>query len=221
MVETVPKVRYLREFEQQTGSAVTVLVPPSGPPFIDETLELLGWPASRVVRATDQMYRAQNLIVPSFPQRTPADFEWIQGEILDAVSTERESVEREGRRSNVYVSRANAVERRVTNEREVIDVLSDYGFERYYLENRSLVENVRLFNRAEVVVGPHGAGLTDIIFAENCTLIELFGEKVKEPYELLAGAVGADYEPVYCRADSADIVVDVEKLEAKVAEVVE
>jgi capsular polysaccharide biosynthesis protein len=133
------------------------------------------------------------------------------------VSSESEPIEG----NNVYVSRSGAVERRVLNENEVMNVLSEYGFERYCLENQSLSENVQLFSQADLVVGPHGAGLTDIIFANDCTLLELFGEKVKQPYELLAETLGVNYEPMYCQADSADVVVDTEQLELRVSQLVE
>jgi len=146
------------------------------------------------------------------PSDTLQTSEWIQQEILEAVSSESEPIEG----NNVYVSRSGAVERRVLNENEVMNVLSEYGFERYCLENQSLSENVQLFSQADLVVGPHGAGLTDIIFANDCTLLELFGEKVKQPYELLAETLGVNYEPMYCQADSADVVVDTEQLELRV-----
>jgi capsular polysaccharide biosynthesis protein len=170
-----------------------------------------------VVHATEPAYTVRNLVVPSYPERHTSDFTWIRDEILDAVSGESVSNDE----NNVYVSRANAIERQVLNEKEVMDVLSEFGFSRYLLENRSVAENARLFAEADVVVGPHGAGLTDIIFAGDCTLLELFGEKVKEPYELLAETLGIEYEPIYCTAEAADIVVDTDKLEKRVSRLVE
>ncbi|MFC7043039.1 glycosyltransferase family 61 protein [Halonotius sp. GCM10025705] len=220
MVETVPKVRYLHEFEAKTGTEVTVLIPSGRPPFIDETLNLLNWPESKIILSSNPIYKTQNLVVPSFPERTAADFDWLHNEILGSISTEDEPTDQRNR-NNVYVSRANAIERRVLNEEEVMSVLSDYGFERYCLENRALAENIRLFNQADIVVGPHGAGLTDIIFAEDCTLMELFGEKVKQPYRVLADTLDIEYEPMYCTAESADIVVDTDELEEQVSALVE
>jgi DNA-directed RNA polymerase subunit N (RpoN/RPB10) len=217
MVETVPKIRYLRAFESATQESVTVLVPANAPPFVEETLRLLGWPQSKVAFATESTYIVRNLIIPSYPTRHASDFEWIRQEIVEAVSSELESVEE----SNVYVSRSGAVERRVLNEEDVMDVLADYGFKRYCLENRSLSENVRLFNQADIVLGPHGAGLTDIIFAEDCILVELFGDKIKQPYELLSDTLGVEYEPMYCQADGADIVVDTNQIEQKISQIIE
>lgn len=214
MVETVPKIRYLRAFESATQESVTVLVPANVPPFVDETLRLLGWPQSKVVYATDPAYPVQDLVIPSYPERRASDFKWMRREILKPASIESKSDEGD----RVYVSRSNAVERRVLNEDKVMDVLADYGFKRYCLENRSLLENARLFNQADLVIGPHGAGLTDIIFSEDCTLLELFGDKIKQPYELLADTLEVDYEPMYCQANAADIIVNTERLELRVSQ---
>ncbi|WP_435553072.1 glycosyltransferase family 61 protein [Natrinema sp. CGMCC1.2065] len=214
IVETVPKIRYIRAFEDATGERVTLLVPPDAPPFVGETLELLEWPESRIEYATAPAYDVSRLVVPSFPERRAEDFAWLRRAVLDSAP---ETTPESG--NNVYVSRANAVERRVVNEAEVMAVLSQFGFSCYRLEERSLERNARLFADADVVVGPHGAGLTDIVFADDCTLVELFGDKVKQPYRQLTATLGVSYEPMYCRAESTDIVVDTATLEETVRRV--
>jgi len=50
--------------------------------------------------------------------------------------------------------------RRIINEHEVIEALATFGFVAYALEEMSFSEQVRLFSQAEMVVAPHGAGLT-------------------------------------------------------------
>lgn len=217
MVETVPQIRYLRAFEEATGEDVTILIPSNTPSFVNETLQLLEWPQSKVESATESEYRVRNLVIPSYPERRSTDFDWIRREVLRKASASEEAesgLNENG--NNVYISRSNAIERRVLNEDEVMDVLSPLGFSRYHLEERSLEANARLFNNTDIVVGPHGAGLTDIIFAEDCTVLELFGEKVKQPYQILAETLGLEYEIMYCRAESADIVVDPDQLERRV-----
>ncbi|EMA57677.1 capsular polysaccharide biosynthesis protein-like protein [Halorubrum kocurii JCM 14978] len=94
-----------------------------------------------------------------------------------------------------------------------MEVLKPYGFERYHLEDRSLAENVRLFNSADMVIGPHGAGLTDIIFTEDCTLVELFGARLNKVYEKLSKTLEIEYNPMYCQSEGADIIVDTAALE--------
>lgn len=220
MVETVPKVRYLQQYKRRTGTEVTVLISSNAPPFVEETLALLEWPKDRILRAVEPMYKVRDLILPSSPERTEADFDWLRKEILDNVLNE-ETVTPNGTAKRIYISRANAMSRRVVNEEEVIDVLSDYGFKRYLLEDRSLMKNAELFNNADIVVGPHGAGLTDIIFAENCTLIEFFGARLNKAYESLSKTLGINYKPMYCQADSADIIVNTGRLRQRVNECID
>ncbi|WP_226007600.1 glycosyltransferase family 61 protein [Natrinema salinisoli] len=214
IVETVPKVRYVRAFEDATDERVTLLVPRDAPPFVDETLELLEWPQSRIEHATKSAYDVCQLVLPSFPEPRATDFEWLRREVLEHVP---ETTPESG--DNVYVSRANAVERRVVNEDEVMNALSRFGFSCYRLEERTLEQNARLFADADIIVGPHGAGLTDILFATDCTLVELFGDKIKQPYRKLAATLGVSYEPMYCQAESTDIVVDTAALAETIQEI--
>lgn len=215
MVETAPKIRYLRMFERQTGTDVTVLVPYNAPLFVKETLLHLGWPMERVMFATEPMYEVRNLILSPYPKRSKTELNWLRETILDGVTDERRTADSGSR---IYVSRSNAISRRVVNEDQVMRVLKPYGFERYHLEDRSLAENVRLFNCADMVVGPHGAGLTDIIFTEDCTLIELFGARLNKAYEKLSKTLDVEYSPMYCQTDAADIVVDIDELSNRVSD---
>jgi len=75
----------------------------------------------------------------------------------------------------IYVSRRQATHRRILNEAELIASLRALGFVVVALETLSLAEQYKLFATAEVVVAPHGAGLTNLIHAPaGCSLVELF-----------------------------------------------
>jgi glycosyl transferase family 61/glycosyl transferase family 92 len=80
---------------------------------------------------------------------------------------------RSNRRGRVYVSRRLTTARRVLNEAEVITTLRDFGFEPLCLEQMSLEEQIKVFRESEVIIGPHGAGLANIVFSNpGTTLIE-------------------------------------------------
>ena len=75
----------------------------------------------------------------------------------------------------IYVSRRQAAHRKILNEDQLMQSLRSLGFVAVALESLSLAEQYKLFATAEVVVAPHGAGLTNLIYAPaGCLLVELF-----------------------------------------------
>jgi hypothetical protein len=56
---------------------------------------------------------------------------------------------------------------RLKNENAVLDVMRSHGFDIVSLEELTLDEQVQLFSNASVVVGCHGAGLTNLLFCET------------------------------------------------------
>lgn len=74
----------------------------------------------------------------------------------------------------LYVSRKCTDKRYFDNEEKVAAFLKGYGFERVYMEEYSVKEQAILFAEAEVIVGQHGAALTNFIFcAPNTKVLEL------------------------------------------------
>ena len=67
----------------------------------------------------------------------------------------------------IYVSRRKAASRRVVNEAELEPLLKERGFDMVVLEDVAWTEQVRLFSAAEAIIGPHGAGLMNMMFAHN------------------------------------------------------
>ena len=76
----------------------------------------------------------------------------------------------------LYVSRGHAKRtRRVENESELLAVLEPLGFEVIDPGALSSADQVRAFAEAEYIVGPHGAGLTNLAFASpGAAVLELF-----------------------------------------------
>jgi Glycosyltransferase 61 len=78
----------------------------------------------------------------------------------------------------VYVSRRLASARRVLNEEQVVETVRSFGFETVCLEELPLLEQIRLFREAEAVIGPHGAGLANIVFSQPGTnLVEFLHDR--------------------------------------------
>jgi capsular polysaccharide biosynthesis protein len=127
---------------------------------------------------------------------------------------------RRGRR--IYVTRRNArIGRRILNEEELTQALTRRGFETIAPESLSIADQIEHFYDAQLVVGPHGAGLTNLLFAERAGLIELHpAASIFPHYYLLCLALGHEYRYLCgTGADrNSDFIVDVARLEKFVDE---
>ena len=98
-----------------------------------------------------------------------------------------------GRR--LYITRADAPVRRVTNEEGLMARLAQIGFERVSLTGMAVRDQISLFADAETIVSPHGAGLTNVVFCEQgTTVVELMSPaRVWPGFKVISRAVGATY----------------------------
>jgi hypothetical protein len=75
--------------------------------------------------------------------------------------------------------------RRVLNEKQIVERLKiNYSVTIVDLEKISVAEQINLFNKHEVYIGPHGAGFTNIVFINSVykrKLIEIFPEDLGTP----------------------------------------
>ena len=73
--------------------------------------------------------------------------------------------------NRIYVSRKQAERRHLSNEDEFMPLLTKHKFQKVYLEQMSIIEQVKLFRTATHVIAAHGAGLTNVLFAPAHTRI--------------------------------------------------
>jgi hypothetical protein len=132
-------------------------------------------------------------------------------------------LELHGRRTKrILVSRSQAQKRRLINEDELLEALRPLDFERHVLEALSLREQVTLFARAELVVAPHGAGLTNLLYAPGARgVVEIFATRTSQHlrhYRMLAAALGIPYTAIRRNEEQKDhdVHVDPDEVVARV-----
>lgn len=150
--------------------------------FQDETLAALGIPKEKLIDCNSQTHiEARNLVVSSMPGCMGNVPKWVcdflRRELLfnrgikPIVGFER-----------IYITRAHTKYRKVKNEEAVIRMLKSLGFRVVATEFLSVREEAQIFSSAKVVVAPHGAGLTNIIFCRPGTkVVEIFAPNYVHP----------------------------------------
>lgn len=171
------------------------LLLPGGPNALEAFfLERLAPPNLTVVPvAGDRLYACHDYLFPGFLSRRFAAV--LPPEYL-AFFRARLLPDRPGRRDRrILISRRKAPNGRgIRNEDQLADALTPLGFQSYLLEDLDLAAQIDLFHDAEAVVAPHGAGLTNLLFAEDAKVLELHPNPVMFPhYYYLCRSLGHDY----------------------------
>ena len=110
----------------------------------------------------------------------PEVIAFLREKFLDSQTLESEAL-----RKKIYISRADAQNfvgvrstRSPYNEIEICSYLETLGFEIITLDGKTIREQARIFNESSVVIAPHGAGLTNIVFCQPGTkVLELFSPR--------------------------------------------
>jgi capsular polysaccharide biosynthesis protein len=147
---------------------------------------------------------------------SPALLEWwraIAGHLAAAAGPPRR---------RLFISRRGAGSRRCLNEAALMARLAPLGFERLDLERLTVRGQLEAFASAAVVVGAHGAGLTNLVACRaGATLVELLpGDGPFSHYFLMASCLGLRHGHLLgTRPDPAsdDFTVDPDQLLALLA----
>lgn len=157
-----------------------------------------------------------SLILPSYSQHCG----FFSTDLIDFLNASVEKLNLEsGEKENhkhIYIVRKGT--RKVTNESNLLTSLRPYGFMPIVLEDYDVGDQAKIFRNAEIIIAPHGAGLTNLVFSlkKTTSVIELFSKSyINGCYAALSSQVGINY--FYCVSenedDSGNYIVDIGLLE--------
>jgi len=193
----------------------TVLAPESKSRYLSDALQLLP-PKTRVRRyerpvALERVVLATRYETLGRPQ--PREIESLinLGERrrgLKSTSKDRSLM--------IYVSRSKS-KRSIADERGLESHLKTLGFQIVFAEEMSVGDQIDLFGRCKVVVGPHGAGLTNIVFAPSGALVvEILDPRYPNHcFEILANTCKHDFRRILVDQDDkgfAEIAAKIERM---------
>ncbi len=162
-----------------------------------EAIEMLEIPRSRLMlMRRDLVVRCREINVPVNMRGHPrmrASIEWLRGRLARFMEpvTRAETL--------LYVSRQDSRRHVLLNEPELTDALARLGFETVVLSGMSLADQIRRFSRARVIVGGHGAGLTNIIFAPpQASIVEITNANLRHmgDFRVICKAMGMRYTEI-------------------------
>lgn len=156
-----------------------------------EYLEMFGvGPERRVLVERGAVVRCERLVVPAllaWPRVIAHGVRWIRRRLS------RHLVPPEAAEGLIYVSRRDARFRHVVNEDELYARLRPLGFRMIVPGRLSVAEQIREFSGAKLIVGVHGAALSNIVFApDHAAIVEINSSSMAmmDDYRRIASSVG-------------------------------
>jgi hypothetical protein len=210
VLDVLPRISVLECFDQ--WNQIPLIIPEGTTNQQYESLRMVGISSNRITRRGGEYWEVDLLYFPSVLGGTgnpsPWAVSWLRDRLLNGLRFENTRL--------LYVTRRDARSRRIVNEERIVKFLRRQGFEIICPGELSFSEQVRLFAQARVVIGPHGSGLTNMIFApRNALLIELFPENyINGCYWALANACSQTYGFLAGTPDGTNFQIDVYKIEA-------
>ncbi|CAM4186225.1 glycosyltransferase family 61 protein [Palleronia rufa] len=201
----------------QRGEMDGLLIPETRSPVIDTSLRILGYdPADFATHSTDEVIEVGQL--------TLLETDRFRPELLRPVREMMGHVSDRAPWRRVFISRAAAAIRKLENEAELVPMLKTAGFELVAMEDLTFEEQIRLMGETAVLMAPHGAGLTNMMFcAPGTQVVEIAEPRYPNPnFYAIAVAMGLDYwkvdgafagDPGINRLDR-DLMVDPATVEA-------
>lgn len=202
MFEFVARAGLLRSAYPQWEGIDGILIDPAQARFQQETLQALGLPEHKLIRNTAGVHlKADRLVAPSLFAHWPI-FDRETCQLLRDLFLDDSQSRSVTPTKRIYLTRAEANYRRVLNESEVVEWLQKSGFVSVTLSELSVREQAALLAEAAVVVAPHGAGLTNLVFCQPGTkVLEIFPKNYSQPYYwALAGQCQLNHQYLISRS---------------------
>ena len=146
-------------------------------------------PSNVTLRPVDAtgLVRAERLVLPTFPAWRYSG--WLPAWYLDQLRAALLPDRAPRRSERIYIVRRGM--RRLRNEQDLLRRLDRHGIRPVELEQLSFPDQVELFYDAEVIVAAHGAGLTNLLFADRALVVEISPTPFVFPhYALMCLALG-------------------------------
>jgi capsular polysaccharide biosynthesis protein len=199
MFDSLPRLKLLEQAGYGVGAIDHFLLKEPPQRFQLQGLEQLGIPPHKLRPLSKRrLLQAERLLVPSMPGPLGEPTPWIC-RVLREQFLPREPVQAQRK---IYVSRRHAQGRKIVNEDELLPMLAEHGYDVVFAERLSFREQVDLFASATRVIAPHGAGMSNIVFApRGAKVLELCSPLHNNAcFSTLAASCGQEHHYVYLQA---------------------
>ena len=170
IMECLPRLAVLEPYQHLLDG---IIIPTRSRSFHYESLRALGIDSNCLIEASGRLHlKAEHLFATDYSARDnppPWLHQWYKEKVIQPLGL----TVKPGRK--IYISRADAARRKVSNCEEIEQMVSALQFEVITLGQLSFIEQAKIFYTSDLIIGEHGAGLANLVFCrEGTKVIEIF-----------------------------------------------
>lgn len=214
VTEALPLIEAYKKFHNENKSTnVNIIINSNAPTFVYEWLKLLGINKEQIIEWNYKKITVRNCILPSLRYLRLEDKHnqiWAKHlypkSIFNFLQKEMSQYKKTRNKRKVYLSREDALDRKVLNQNELDIFLKDNNFETVIASKLTVKEQIQLFQNIEILITPHRAGIVNTIFSENIKIFELFpnnrGLGVTSQFYEISMILNFEHHLIMCKADN-------------------
>lgn len=193
LVDNLPRLYGILKIN---GPEIFFIIPPNYNRLQMETLKIFLDKRFKLIKiGYRDVWKLENFYFSSFSTTNCSGFmpkqylDFVRNKFLDTFD-----IEPKEKNKRIYLSRVKDRWRHIVNENKLIEILKKYDFKIIHPVYLTLKEQAKLFNSAEIIVGPHGSAFANLIFTRNCKVLEMFSPyELKGHFYMLGKALKLDY----------------------------
>jgi len=192
--DVIPNFYYLKTLGLL--QTTTILVPAELAPWQRDSLRILD-PTARCFKTIgDREILCDELYVPPYYECNPARLDSFIAQVYKMKYHHTfNKPGKEESQHRIYILNLDPNSPKMSNENELIEGLKQKGFFIFDARRDSYYDHIGLFSKAQCVVGVHGVGLTNIVFAQELKcLVEIYPDQsMPQHYHRLSSLLGISY----------------------------
>ena len=190
LLQAAPRLINLQPFIELIEA---VYVPETSSMKQIDFLSSMGIPRKKIrTLLPNTRYLFDQLIASSIPGSEGAISSWALTGLKELAQTNERNVG--SRKNGIYLYRGGR-RRRILNEEAIAEACEERGIKVFDGSKSSISEQAEMCRSAEIIVGAHGAALSNMIFNSKCRVLEIFSRAnlVENCYTHLAEKSGHNY----------------------------
>ena len=173
--------------------------------------------AEKIIAISHHVYKNGDYILNAQKNQPQWSINWLK-----KIFVKNKNIKKN--KGRIFIDRSDSISThcKIINNKEAIALLKKYNFKILKLSNLNLIDQVNIFNKASIVVGVHGAGLTNLAFCKKKTKVieirnkpnpnEIF-KKISQYNKLKYKLI---LEKEISNHDDGDLLINIKNLEKEI-----